>query len=118
MVEQYTSQSALQLSSQTSMLNTVFNSLSDPTRRDILLRVSSQKLSIGELAKPYNMSFAAVAKHVAVLESAKLVIKHKSGKLQLVTVSPNTLKLAQAHLSSYEKMWRSRFDALDELLKK
>lgn len=100
-----------------STLDIVFHSLSDATRRDILKRVSKEELSISTLAKPYPLSFAAIAKHVAVLEDAKLITKRKIGKEQIVSVQPDTFIVANACLAQYEKIWNARFDALDTLLK-
>lgn len=97
-------------------LNSVFGSLSDPTRRDMLLRATKKELSIGELAKPYSMSFAAVAKHVTILEEAGLVTKRQVGKQQLVKTNPQKMRVARAYLEKYEQLWRSRFSQLDELL--
>jgi DNA-binding transcriptional ArsR family regulator len=99
-----------------SNLDMIFNSLADSTRRDILKRVSKRELTISELASPYTMSFAAIAKHVAVLESAKLVKKEKKGREQVVSASPRAIKAAKAQLEKYEEMWNDRFDALDTLL--
>ncbi len=99
-----------------STLDTIFHSLSDPTRRDILKRVSKKELSISTLSKPYKLSFAAVAKHVAVLEAAKLITKRRAGKEQIVSVEPATFKLANNCLMQYEKIWNTRFDALETLL--
>lgn len=97
-------------------LDLIFNSLSDATRRDMLLRVSQQELSVSELAQPYQMSLAAAAKHIAILEAADLVKKRRVGKQQLVAMKPETLHIAKEHLAKYEEMWNTRFDALDELL--
>ena len=99
-------------------LDTIFQSLADETRRDILRRVSQCELSISELANVYAMSFAAVAKHVGVLEGAGLVAKRREGKQQLVTVVPKTLQGAEAYLSTYQALWEARFTALDGVLKK
>lgn len=98
------------------VLDAAFSSLSDPTRRDILSRVSQQELSISELAKPYKMSFAAVAKHVAVLEAACLVRKRQLGKQQLVQASPQTITILQSTLDKYQLMWNARYKALDKIL--
>ncbi len=99
-------------------LNNVFHSLADPTRRDILRRVSKQELSIGAVAQPYPLSFAAIAKHIRVLEHAQLIKKRREGKEQRIQIMPRTIEDALSHLGSYEKQWQSRFDALDQLLKK
>ena len=75
-------------------LDNIFQALADNTRRDILKRVSKKPLSISELAEPYAMSFAAIAKHVAKLEAAKLVIKKREGKqsnLILIHLSQSSL---------------------------
>ncbi len=101
-------------------LDDVFSSLADATRRDILKRVSQQALSISELASPYKerMSFAAIAKHVRVLEMARLIKKRREGKQQIIYMEPKAVGTAVTHLEKYEEMWNARFSALDELLKK
>ncbi len=98
-------------------LDTIFQALADATRRDILKRVSKKSLSISELAESYAMSFAAIAKHVARLEAAMLVIKERKGKEQIVTVSPKALTVATRYLEQYKKIWDTRFDSLENLLK-
>lgn len=99
-------------------LDTLFQALADQTRRDILKRVSKAELSISKLAEPYKMSFAAIAKHVSVLETAKLISKRRDGKQQIVSIVPKTMTVAATHIEQYEKMWSVRFDALEELLNK
>ena len=96
--------------------DSVFRSLADHTRRDILRRVSRRELSIGTLARRYRMSFAAVAKHVQMLELARLVKKRRAGKKQMISIRPQTVEAAQVHLAGYERLWQERFDALDKLL--
>ena len=97
-------------------LDMIFGALTDATRRDILKRVSERGYTISELAKSYAMSLAAVAKHVSVLEKAGLVTKCRSGKEKVIHITPKTIKVAAAHLSEYEKVWGTRFDALEKLL--
>lgn len=97
-------------------LDMIFGALADATRRDILKRVSREEHTISELAEPYAMSMAAIAKHVSVLEKAGLVTKHRSGKEKVVHITPKTIKVAAAHLSEYEKVWSARFDALEKIL--
>jgi DNA-binding transcriptional ArsR family regulator len=97
-------------------LDNIFSSLSDPTRRDILRRVASQEMSIGEIARYYDLTFAAVSKHLKVLERAKLIIKQRRGKEQMVTVVPQALKDADEYLEQYRRLWEERFDRLDALL--
>jgi DNA-binding transcriptional ArsR family regulator len=99
-----------------SNLDLIFKSLADGTRRDILKQVSKHDCSISELAQLYHMSFAAVAKHVHVLEVAGLVKKQRQGKQQIVRIIPSTFTKAQNQLVQYQEMWRARFDELDNLL--
>jgi DNA-binding transcriptional ArsR family regulator len=99
-------------------LDNIFSSLADPTRRDILRRVSDQQLSIGEIAKPYDLTFAAVSKHLKVLEKAKLIIKRRHGKEQIVSLSPGALKDANEYLEWYRKLWENRLDSLESYLNK
>lgn len=101
----------------TLQLDSIFHSLSDPIRRDILRRVAQCDLSVGELAEKYSVSFAAISKHLKVLEKAKLVSKQKEGKKQIVTLAPNALESADEYLEQYRLLWQSRHDRLDQLLK-
>jgi DNA-binding transcriptional ArsR family regulator len=98
-------------------LNTVFGSLSDPTRRDILKRVSAKDLSVGEIARHYPLTFAAVAKHLDVLERAHLVNKTRQGKEQIVTIAPKALAEAFDYLENYHQLWEQRLDSLGKYLK-
>lgn len=98
-------------------LDSIFSSLSDPTRRDILSRVAHVELSVGDLAKHYNMSFAAISKHLKVMEYARLIVKRKEGKKQMVSLAPDALKSADEYLEQYRQMWQSRYDKLDALIK-
>ena len=72
--------------------------------------------SVSRLAASYDMSFAAVQKHVAVLEGAGLVTKRPNGRERIVRGNPETIQNAQALLDRYEEIWRSRIDRLDSLL--
>ncbi len=98
-------------------LDLVFGSLSDPTRRDILTRVSKKSMSVGELAIHYQLTFAAVAKHLDVLHRAKLISKNRRGKQQIVSISPHTLAVASKHLENYKQLWENRLNSLDKYLK-
>ena len=100
----------------TTPLDLIFQSLADGTRRDILKRLTKAEQTVGELARPYAMSLAAIAKHIGVLERAGLVTKERSGKERVVRIVPATLKAAETHLSEYEKLWAARYDALEALL--
>ncbi|HUD11245.1 MAG TPA: metalloregulator ArsR/SmtB family transcription factor [Candidatus Saccharimonadia bacterium] len=97
-------------------LDAVFGSLAHPTRRDILSRLALGELTIGEIAKPYSLTFAAVSKHLMVLEKARLVIKRRKGKEQIARLSPRTLADAEAYFAQYQKLWEDHLDALETLL--
>lgn len=99
-------------------LNAIFGSLSDPTRRDIVKRVSERSMSVGAIAEHYDMSLAAIAKHVAVLERAGLVRKNRRGKEQIVTIDPKALAAADDFLEDYRQLWEKRLDSLDVFLKR
>ena len=94
----------------------IFRALADATRRDIVRRTLTTQASVSELAGAYAMSFAAVQKHVAVLEEAGLVSKHTHGRERLVTATPAAIARARALLDQYEALWRGRIDRLDALL--
>jgi DNA-binding transcriptional ArsR family regulator len=97
-------------------LDLVFASLADATRRDILQRVAERELSVGEIASSYDISLAAVSKHLVVLERARLVAKRREGKLQIATLSPPALSDASARLERYRDIWESRLDRLESYL--
>lgn len=94
----------------------IFRALADATRRDIVRRTLIGHESVSQLAADYAMSFAAVQKHVAVLERAGLVIKEMHGRERLVRGNPVVIRQAQSLLDSYERIWQSRIDRLDALL--
>lgn len=94
----------------------LFHALADATRRDIITRTMTQDYSVSGLARSYTMSFAAVQKHVAVLERAGLVTKHRRGREQLVRGSPATIRTASGLLEELEELWRDRIDRMSEIL--
>ncbi|MBT2473062.1 winged helix-turn-helix transcriptional regulator [Microbacterium sp. ISL-103] len=94
----------------------VFHALATSTRRDILRRTIEREQSVSTLASEYEMSFAAVQKHVAVLEAANLIVKRAEGRERLVRANPEMIARARALLARYEELWRSRIARLDELL--
>ena len=97
-------------------LDRLFGALADATRRDILARVMDRDASVSELASRYKMSFAAVQKHVAVLERAHLVTKRRDGREQRVAGNPDAVRRANRLLEEFEQIWRARVGRLDELL--
>jgi DNA-binding transcriptional ArsR family regulator len=97
-------------------LDRVFRALADATRRDIVARVlAGEPASISALAARYDMSFAAVQKHVAVLEGAGLVTKEPQGRERIVRGNPERIAQARELLAQLEELWRARFSQLDSL---
>ena len=94
----------------------LFHALADPTRRDILRRCATDEPSVSRLARAYPMSFAAIQKHVAVLERAGLVTKQPHGREQLVHTDPGAVARARQALDDLEAAWRGRVDRMSALL--
>jgi DNA-binding transcriptional ArsR family regulator len=94
----------------------IFQALADATRRDIVSIVLHEPHSVSELARRYPMSFAAVQKHVAVLERAELVTKERRGREQLVHGNADTIRRAHSLLDRLEIVWRERLDRFDEVI--
>ena len=94
----------------------LFHALSDRTRRDILRRVLDGEHSVTTLAEKYDMSFAAVQKHVAVLERAGLVTKRREGRQQLASGDVRAVRSVASMLTELEDIWRGRIDRIDALL--
>lgn len=97
-------------------MDRLFHALADTTRRDILRRCVRGELSVSTLAKAYPMSFAAVQKHVAVLERAGLITKRRRGREQLVRTAPEAIGRARQALDDLETAWRQRVDRMANLL--
>ena len=97
-------------------VNRIFRALADATRRDIVRRTLVDEVSVSQLAESYAMSFAAVQKHVAVLEEAQLVTKEPRGRERMVRGVPERIRQAQLLLDQFEQLWRSRIDRLDAVL--
>jgi DNA-binding transcriptional ArsR family regulator len=97
-------------------IDRVFHALAAATRRDILRRTIDGEHSVSALAREYDMSFAAVQKHVGVLEAAGLIVKRAEGRERLVRADPTMIARARALLARYEDLWRARIDRLDALL--
>lgn len=97
-------------------LDSIFSSLADPIRRDIIARVARREYSVGELVAFHHVSFAAISKHLGVLEDACLIRKRKEGRKQMVSLAPGALKSADEYLEQYRQMWQSRYDKLDTVL--
>jgi len=94
----------------------LFHALADRTRRDILRRVLAGEHSVSMLAAQYGMSFAAVQKHVAVLEKAGLLTKRRSGREQLASGDVAAVRSVASMLTELEQVWRGRIARIDELI--
>lgn len=94
----------------------LFHALADATRRDIVKRAIDGEHSVSDLAAGYAMSFAAVQKHVAVLERAGLVTKTQQGRQRLVRTDIATINQASQLLDQFEELWRTRVSKMSELL--
>jgi DNA-binding transcriptional ArsR family regulator len=94
----------------------VFQALADKTRRDIVRRAIAGEEGVAELAEHYPMSFAAVQKHVAILERAGLVTKVRTGRRKVVRTNVEGLRRARRLLDQYEELWRGRVDRMTALI--
>jgi DNA-binding transcriptional ArsR family regulator len=94
----------------------MFGALADHTRRDIVRRAIATDEGILELASHYPMSFAAVQKHVAILERAGLITKQRVGRRKIVRTNLEQLRVVRRLLDQYEELWRGRIDRMHELL--
>ncbi len=94
----------------------MFGALADHTRRDIVRRAIDGEEGVAELAGHYPMSFAAVQKHVAILERAGLVTKQRIGRRKVVRANLEGLRVARRLLDQYEELWRGRIDRMTELV--
>ena len=98
-------------------LDHIFHALADPTRRAILDRLKAGEASVGHLSEPFPISFAAVSKHLGVLERAGLVTREARGRERMCRINPAALKDARAWLEIHERFWIDRLNALDQLVK-
>ena len=97
-------------------LDLLFHALADATRRDIVRRAMEGSEGVAELADHYPMSFAAVQKHVSVLERAGLVTKQRAGRRKLVSADPRGIEAARRALDVYEGLWRDRMDRMARII--
>ena len=97
-------------------LDTTFRALADPTRRGMLANLARGDKSIGELAKPFAMSFAGASKHVKVLEDAGLIARRRHGRTHVISLEARPLEDAERWLRQWEKFWSVRLDRLQALV--
>lgn len=98
------------------MLDSTLHALADSTRRDILMRLADEEHSVNEIAEPYDMSLAAVSKHLKVLEGADLVVRRKEGRKYLCRMNYEPLTEVSELIKTYRKFWEARFDELEQFL--
>src|SRR5579863_2728642 len=97
-------------------LDSIFQALSDATRRAMLRRLALQERTVGELAQPFDMSLAAASKHIRTLENAGLLRRTVRGRTHFCQLNPRPLAEADEWLRSYERLWDKRLEALEALL--
>lgn len=100
----------------TDPLSTVLSALADPTRRGMLAQLALGEATVGELAGPYDMSMAAISKHLKVLEGAGLVEQGKNAQYRPRKLNPEPLKDVDVWLADYRKLWETRMDRLENYL--
>jgi DNA-binding transcriptional ArsR family regulator len=103
---------------QSQTLDRKFSALSDPTRRDILERLSSGPASISELARPYGISLPGVLKHVRILEEANLVATEKNGRTRECRLGPDQMNDVSRWIELYRQQWERRLDRLEAYIEK
>ena len=99
-------------------IDQVFRALSDPTRRDVLARLSAHATSVSDLAASYDMALPSFVAHLKVLEQSGLVRSHKAGRVRTYEVVPKQMKIAENWLSRQRTLWERHLDQLDDYLMK
>jgi DNA-binding transcriptional ArsR family regulator len=98
------------------VLDLVFQALADPTRRDMVERLTRGPASVSELAKPFTMSLPAVVQHLQVLEASGLVRSEKAGRVRTCRIEPDALRAAEAWVTGQRTAWETRLDRLGDYL--
>jgi DNA-binding transcriptional ArsR family regulator len=98
-------------------LSATFAALADPTRRAILAKLAEKETSVGELAKPFDMSLPAISKHLKVLERAGLIVRGREAQWRPCRLEPVALKRIDDWLERYRRLWEERLDRLDDYLR-
>jgi DNA-binding transcriptional ArsR family regulator len=100
------------------IIDNVFRALSDPTRRDVLGRLSARPVSVSDLAVTYDMALPSFMEHLKVLERSGLVRSHKAGRVRTYEIVPKQMKIAETWLVRQRGLWERRLDQLDSYLMK
>lgn len=98
-------------------LDKIFKALADPTRRTLIKNLSRSERVMTELAAPFDMSLAAISKHVKVLETAGLVERRWDGNFSYISLNAQAMAAADEWLENYRKFWEARLDSLEKYLK-
>ena len=109
---------AVSAASGSANVDAIFRALADPTRRNVVERLSQKPASASDLAAPYRMALLSFVEHMKVLEGCGLVRSRKQGRVRTYELSVNRLKLAEDWLSRQRRFWEKRLDQLDEYLLK
>lgn len=99
-------------------MDSIFGALADPTRRNILERLTNNDLTVSEIAKPYDYSLPTISKHISVLERAQLIQKNKIGREYRVHFEPQTMRTISKYVSFYRKFWTLQIGNLEKFLAK
>ena len=105
------------LSDEKQMLNLTFRALADSTRREIITRLASGEALVTELAEPFDMSLAAVSKHLNILQQAGLISRQKDGRIRRCQLQTAPLKQASEWIEFYQQFWQGSLDSLERYLK-
>ncbi|MFJ2033294.1 ArsR/SmtB family transcription factor [Streptosporangium sp. NPDC087985] len=100
------------------LLDRTFAALADPTRREILVRLSRGPASVSELAEPFGMTLTGLKKHIQVLEDARLVTTEKVGRVRTCRLGPDHLEGAMHWIDTYRRQWERRLDGLETYLER
>ena len=104
--------------SQADELNATFGALADPTRRQIVERLSRGRATVGEIVQPFNVSWPAVTKHLRVLERAGLVGRHRAGLHRILELNPEPLEQVQQWIEHHRQFWKGNLDSLADYLER
>lgn len=106
------------MANKSTQLDNVFGALSDATRRAIITRLCEGEASVGELAKPFEMSLPSLMKHIRILEGSGLVASEKNGRVRTCSLQTETLAAVEGWLAAHRKFWEQRLDRLELFVEK
>ena len=104
------------VTAQPAMIDGIFRALADPTRRDVLERLSERPTSVSELAAKHAMALPSFVEHLKILESCGLVSSRKVGRVRTYSLAPDRLRLAEDWLGTQRRLWETRLDRMDDYL--